>query len=331
SELISRDINLHSNVSRYYPYQYNKFKVGGIWVWHSDATSRYFEKPHLSFGIYDSYLFAGLVVNDVALNELEKIANLIEHDPQWLLQIFGNLDSEHRVIWSSGVEIETDLTPGQLSLLSTEMRKEYDWFSIGVAYLPEECPDCCEGLAERIADTYECLIPLYHFVLGSLESDVSPIILDSKEEWEEGDEQDESDVIINLPGGESRRGRPHPRLSRLFRNWIREKHTEKIRKETSGIDVEFKFKGKTVCAELKTESEGSTKYMIRSAIGQLLEYNLYPTRKSANEWLIVLDSQPSKKDKLYIDKLRDFLPKPLHLCWLEKEDFVCYPSWPIEQ
>lgn len=331
SELNLRDIQLNSKLSRYYPNRYNKFRVGGIWIGHSDANSRYFEKPHLSFGIYEGYLFAGLVVNEVAVKELERIANLIEHDPPWFLQIFGNLDPEHRVIWSGGVEIELDVTPGQLSLLCTQMRKEWDWFSFGIAYLPEECPDCCEGLAEKIADTYESLLPLYNFVWSALDKEVGPIIPDSKEEWEEGEELDESDIVIQTPGGESRRGRPHPRLSRLFRNWIRENYSGKIRKETRGIDVEFEFGGKTVCAELKTESEGSTKYMIRSALGQLLEYNLYPARKSADEWLIVLDTQPSRKDKSYIDRLRGFFPKPLHLCWLEKKDFVCYPSWPKEK
>ena len=327
-ELDSRDIQLNCRLSRFYPNSYNKFRVSGIWLGYSDASSRYFEKPHLSFGIYRDYLFAGFVINEVAVEGLLRVASLVEHDPQWFLQVFGTLTSERRVVWYRGVEIEEDATPGQLSELCTEIRNEADWLSIGVVYGPDECPQCCEGLAEKVADVFEDLMPLYDFTWGETKKLVDHPSAETRDEWDEGEENNESDLIIEIRGGQSHRRRSHPRLSRLFRNWIRDNYTERIRKETKGIDVEFKLGTKTVCAELKTGSEGSTQYMIRSAIGQILEYNLYPKRTSADEWMIVLDTKPSKKDKLYIDKLRSFFPKPLYLCWLKEDTFMCYPTWP---
>ncbi len=129
-------------------------------------------------------------------------------------------------------------------------------------------------------------------------------------------------------GRHVKRSQAHKKLSRKFRAWIRDNHSAKLRKERKGIDVEFILGKERVCVELKTEAEGDVKTQIRNAIGQLLEYNYYPGRETADQWIIMTDSKPRRKDLEYMDVLLDILPKPLTLIWKTKQDFICYPEWP---
>jgi hypothetical protein len=64
-------------------------------------------------------------------------------------------------------------------------------------------------------------------------------------------------------------------------------------------------------------------------LGQLLEYSYYPGRNPVDEFLIVLDTEPSEEDKKYIERLREIWGLPLHLGWPTKLlGFAFIPPWP---
>jgi hypothetical protein len=66
---------------------------------------------------------------------------------------------------------------------------------------------------------------------------------------------------------------------------------------------------------------------IRKALGQVLEYNHYPSREAADRWLIVLDEEPCESDKLYIRTLREKLSMPITIGWRSGGEFSFHPNW----
>jgi hypothetical protein len=116
--------------------------------------------------------------------------------------------------------------------------------------------------------------------------------------------------------------RRHNKLSNQFAAWLKTSEYSNVLQEQNYVDVVFKKDGKLYRAELKVcYGVGSTK-AIREALGQLLEYNYYPGRQHANQWVIVLDERATTDDIVYMKTLKNKLKLPLSLCWREGEDFV---------
>lgn len=120
----------------------------------------------------------------------------------------------------------------------------------------------------------------------------------------------------------------HNKLSNQFCSWLRVKGIS-ASQEKNYIDILFEHKGKKYIAELKVVYGAGTTKSIREALGQLLEYNFYPGRERNDEWLIIIDSKPLKKDLKYIDNLTKEIQIPLYIGWLTKNDFEFYPKWAI--
>jgi len=120
----------------------------------------------------------------------------------------------------------------------------------------------------------------------------------------------------------------HNKLSNQFCKWLRSAHGVKAIQEQQRVDVRFRLHGRAVLAELKIcFGVGPTK-SIREALGQVLEYNHYPARKTAESWLIVIDEEPSPADKQFIQTLRDARMLPISLGWRTRTGFVFHPQWP---
>ena len=87
------------------------------------------------------------------------------------------------------------------------------------------------------------------------------------------------------------------------------------------MDVQFRRGSKKYCAELKVVQTAGSTSAIREALGQLLEYNYYPGRESAECWVILLDQPPAKKDIEYVGVLREKPGLPLSLGWQTRSIF----------
>ncbi len=120
----------------------------------------------------------------------------------------------------------------------------------------------------------------------------------------------------------------HNRLSNSFCRWLGNVHKTKATQEKNRVDICFELKEKKILAELKICFGVGTTKSIREALGQLLEYNHYPTRKATDTWLIVLDEEPTKDDRFYIHALRGRLSMPITIGWETKKGFSFDPKWP---
>lgn len=100
-----------------------------------------------------------------------------------------------------------------------------------------------------------------------------------------------------------------------------------VEQEQNCVDLTFDYEGKSHLAELKICYGGKTRAAIREAMGQLLEYNHYPPRSEAQSWWLVLDHDPAKSDRVYIDVLRKKYGLPLRLAWPVNASFESYPKW----
>jgi hypothetical protein len=119
----------------------------------------------------------------------------------------------------------------------------------------------------------------------------------------------------------------HNKLSNEFCIWLESKYAIIARQERQCIDIRFEFDDQTVLAELKTCFGVGTRKAIREALGQLFEYNHYPSRETCDQWFIVLDEEPSDDDKRYIEVLRKLRLLPLTIGWRTKKGFDFYPAW----
>jgi hypothetical protein len=119
----------------------------------------------------------------------------------------------------------------------------------------------------------------------------------------------------------------HNRLSNSLCQWLKRVHSVDARQEHRRIDVQVSLGSQTILAELKVCFGVGPKKSIREALGQLLEYNYYPSRKAADVWWVVLDEAPSDSDKNYIDRLRTKRSLPLSLGWRSGTGFSFYPRW----
>lgn len=118
----------------------------------------------------------------------------------------------------------------------------------------------------------------------------------------------------------------HNQLSNRFCRWLQRVHRVRAVQESKAIDVQFQFRSCRVIAELKVCFGVGPRKSIREAIGQLLEYNHYRSRKGADEWWIVLDQEPADADKEYVATLRKVRSLPVRLGWIRNSFFSFYPN-----
>lgn len=121
--------------------------------------------------------------------------------------------------------------------------------------------------------------------------------------------------------------RLHSALSNRFSQWVRTRFAVHTEQERNGVDVSFEHGGIKHLAELKICYGGNTRAAIREALGQILEYNHYPPRIQTQSWWLVLDQDPAKSDRIYIDALRGKHTLPLRLAWPVMRGFDSYPKW----
>jgi hypothetical protein len=113
--------------------------------------------------------------------------------------------------------------------------------------------------------------------------------------------------------------RYHNRLSNHFKDWLAEIKAQDVVRERQGVDVFFRLGLVSYLAELKVCYGRRSTHAIREGVGQILEYNFYPGRKSADKLLIVLDQEPSFTDISYIERLQTYLP--IFLLWPTEKGF----------
>lgn len=112
----------------------------------------------------------------------------------------------------------------------------------------------------------------------------------------------------------------HNRLSNKFCSWLRKKDITPTQ-ERDWVDVWFKLGQETCLVEIKICQEHGTRKAIREAMGQVLEYNYYPGRSTADLWIIVLDQKPTQNDRRYIRQIRETLHLPITVAWTEGAEF----------
>jgi hypothetical protein len=66
----------------------------------------------------------------------------------------------------------------------------------------------------------------------------------------------------------------------------------------------------TLINEIKTDS--SAKMCVRNAIGQLIEYSMYPTQEKAHQLIVVGDAPLSIDDASYLSYLRSRFSLPIY-------------------
>ena len=120
----------------------------------------------------------------------------------------------------------------------------------------------------------------------------------------------------------------HNKLSNEFVKWLKKEHRTAAVQEQGRIDIVFKLKGTSCLAELKTCFGVGTTRSIREALGQLLEYNHYPKRRTADVWLVILDEMPSTDDFDFMKTLREKRSLPIVIGWYGRGDFQFNPTWP---
>ena len=114
----------------------------------------------------------------------------------------------------------------------------------------------------------------------------------------------------------------HKCLSNQFRLWLKRRFELKAVAERKRIDLTFGFSAQRHLADLKICYRGDTRHAIREALGQLFEYNHYPSYHEAHFWWIVLDCEPSKTDLDYIVALKERYSLPLTIYfWPSGDDF----------
>lgn len=120
----------------------------------------------------------------------------------------------------------------------------------------------------------------------------------------------------------------HNTLSNDFCRWLKRSYKINARQEVNQIDIHFQFRQQRVLAELKICFGVGTTKAIRESLGQILEYNHYPDREPREQWLIVLDEEPSVEDRNFIKILRERLSLPLAIGWQHQNGFSFFPQWP---
>ncbi len=96
----------------------------------------------------------------------------------------------------------------------------------------------------------------------------------------------------------------HKKLANAFLKWLKIHGFEDVRMEVQYIDFIFQKGSKQFIAELKTSEKGRGRKAIRDALGQLVDYSYFGKNQPRDEWIIVLNNEPSSSEKRFIHKLR---------------------------
>ncbi|WP_374091005.1 hypothetical protein [Methylomicrobium lacus] len=117
----------------------------------------------------------------------------------------------------------------------------------------------------------------------------------------------------------------HNALSNILCRWLEARNIVP-RQETQDVDVEFEHGGCSYRVEIKITYGAGVRHSLREAIGQLLEYNIYPGRDRYDKWIVLLDCEPDQQHIEYVNALRTEFNLPLHLAWHNSEEFAfCDP------
>jgi hypothetical protein len=120
----------------------------------------------------------------------------------------------------------------------------------------------------------------------------------------------------------------HNKLSNEFVKWLKKEYGTTAKQERDRIDIHFSLNAKSCLAELKVCFGVGARKSIREALGQLLEYNHYPKRQSADTWLVVLDEEPALDDFDFVHTLREKRALPIVIGWCSGNGFRFRPTWP---
>jgi|ERR1039458_2203067 hypothetical protein len=120
----------------------------------------------------------------------------------------------------------------------------------------------------------------------------------------------------------------HKTLAIQLIDWLRDNHSIAALWEQKGVDICFLHQGLSVLAELKIAYGGDTRHAVREALGQILEYNHHPRRQARDRWLLVLDTEPTQDDELFVRSLREAYELPLTLGWKSQDGFSFCSRWP---
>lgn len=126
--------------------------------------------------------------------------------------------------------------------------------------------------------------------------------------------------------------RSHNLLSNRFRKWLRKVGASEITVEKESVDVSCGYENRKYLFELKTCYRSTTRYVLREALGQLLEYALYPDRSRPDCLAIVIDAPPSKEDIQWFEIINKELFN-IGLFWLKGETVYspCITNWYLGQ
>lgn len=107
-------------------------------------------------------------------------------------------------------------------------------------------------------------------------------------------------------------------LVNRFMDWLDKKYGIQSYRESRSVDLRFEYNKATYGVEAKF-SEGKMRFPIRSALGQILEYNYFPGRIPKEQWIILLNRRPNKEERKWIESIK--IELPISLCWESKNGF----------
>jgi hypothetical protein len=122
--------------------------------------------------------------------------------------------------------------------------------------------------------------------------------------------------------------RKHVKLCNTFTDWIYSTRGIKCSVERRNIDATFRMGKQSVLVEFKVAYHSDPKPAIREALGQILEYNHYPDRRTHDQWILVLDCMPTETDQIFLRTLRNY-GIPLSFGWQTSKGFQFSKESPL--
>ncbi len=119
--------------------------------------------------------------------------------------------------------------------------------------------------------------------------------------------------------------RKHAALCNEFTAWLSQRFLVECQIERRNIDLSFNLGTQRVLVEFKVAYSGDPKPAIREAMGQILEYNLYPGRTTFDHWVLILNCQPTSADREFLGRLHKF-GMPLSFGWPSSGSFEFTPE-----
>ncbi|MFW9885134.1 MAG: hypothetical protein ACFFEX_12180 [Candidatus Thorarchaeota archaeon] len=327
--VLSMDSRFILNISKC---KLSRGRVNGIWAAFT-FDEPYHKNPQLNFGIYNDKFTVGIEIPSECNIEHQRLADVCIKEPLSILDILKNLDA----FWyQSGKEYSYETprsTINEILELGSIYQDNSGWASFNEARLPPDDILRAPLLPERVKSILELLYPLYLTLLNELEPSELTSFMKKKTAKPLKDVDSDSEPESEIPPEASDYLRAtrkmmkviqprHRRLSRKFAKWLANEGYDRIRVEKDQIDVTFQDDRITYMVEIKIVYKVSTKYAIREAIGQVLEYNYYEGRKPADNWIILIESEPTDDDIQYLKRIKKKHQLPLNLGWLKGSDFT---------